>query len=275
MLPALFTLGNLLAGFAAIHFASQPFGAETIRGWSTLTFAGLLVFLGMFFDAVDGSVARLMRSASEFGGQLDSLADIVTFGVAPAFLTLQLVRVHLSETPGVWVIGPEADNVLGKIVWGAAAMYVSCAALRLARFNVESGLAGVNRRDVFRGLPSPGAAGVVASLVVLHQHLLITRFGGEIHPAFVRVAALGVPLAMLLCGFAMVSSIPYVHVTKRYTSGSQSFGFIARVVIVLALAIWWLQETLAIAFVAYAISGPARVAWLRRRRKSRKLRVER
>ncbi len=269
VLPTLCTLGNLIAGFAAIFYAAREPSMHMLwRDWTPLTFAGTLVFLGMFLDAVDGSVARLTRSSSELGAQLDSLSDVVTFGVAPAFMTLQLVSRHLKD---YLVIGPEADTVWGKVVWAAAAVYVCCAALRLARYNIEMGGNQVNEHSLFRGLPSPGAAGAVVSLVILHQHLLAVKFGGApVTPGeamtanpplgFVQWAALGIPLIMLLCAFGMVSSIPYVHLTNRLTRGRKSFGFVVRIVIILAFAVWWFQETLAIAFTAYALSGP--VKWI-------------
>src|SRR5687768_9482987 len=127
VIPTLCTLGNLIAGFASIHYAARaliPGDERLLWGWTPLTFAGALVFLGMFLDAIDGSIARLTRSSSEIGAQLDSLSDVLTFGVAPAFMTIQLVTIHLKELG--WIIGPEADNVFGKIIWGAAAVYVSC-----------------------------------------------------------------------------------------------------------------------------------------------------
>lgn len=262
MLPTLCTLGNLIAGFAAIHYAARE---PTIRllwhDWTPLAFAGALVFLGMFLDAVDGSLARLTRSSSELGAQLDSLADVVTFGVAPAFMTIRLVANHLSsEIP---IIGPEADGIFGKIIWGAAAVYVCCAALRLARFNVEMGLDQTNDHSLFRGLPSPGAAGTVASLVILHQHLLVTKFAADVPLGYVQGAALGIPLVMLLCGFGMVSSVPYVHVTNRYVRGPRAFPYVVRVVVLLAIAVWWFQESLALAFTVYALSGPVRLYWSR------------
>ncbi|MCL4211693.1 MAG: CDP-alcohol phosphatidyltransferase family protein [Phycisphaerales bacterium] len=264
VVPTLCTLGNLVAGFAAIHFAAKdPTLFRGPWGWTGLTLAGLLIFVGMFFDGVDGTVARLTRSTSKLGAQLDSLCDMVTFGVAPAFMALRLIIVHIERLEGqVWMIGPEADSVFGKILWGIAAAYVCCAALRLARFNVESDLSGVNDHTLFRGLPTPGAAGAVASLVILHQHLLVTTFPPPDVPlGFVQGTALIVPFVMLLCAIGMVSSIPYVHVTNRYLRGPQSFAYIARIVIVLALAVWWLQVTLAVVFATYAASGPVRLLW--------------
>ncbi len=271
VVPTLFTLGNLIAGFAALHYASKPDTFAGPWGWSGLTFAGALVFLGLILDAVDGSVARLTRSHSELGAQLDSLADVVTFGVAPAFMMLQLVGHHLQYESGMTIIGPEADSALGKVLWAVAAVYVSCAALRLARFNIELGPGRINEQKCFRGLPSPGAAGVVASFILLHQHLLVAKFGSEVPTSFVRGAALGIPFIALLCAFAMVSSIPYPHATNRYLYGARSFHYIVRLVVLLVLAVWWYQETVAVVFTAYDLSGPVQMAWSRHRRGSNHL----
>lgn len=258
VIPTLCTLGNLIAGFAAIHFAARdPSVGRLLFGWSPLTFAAALIFLGMFLDAIDGTLARLTRSTSELGGQLDSLADVVTFGVAPAFMTLRLVQIALSGEG--WVIGPDTDLVWGKIIWGAAAVYVSCAALRLARFNIEMGPGTVNDHSLFRGLPSPGAAGTIASLILLHQHLEVQLADSEWVIRVAKWSTLGIPLALLLCGLAMVSSIPYVHFANRYFRGRKSFGYVVRLVIILALLIWQFQAMLALAFLIYALSGPVRL----------------
>ena len=245
VVPTLCTLGNLIAGFAAIHYASEREGF--IVGWSGLTFAAALLFVGMALDAVDGALARLTRSHSDLGGQLDSLADVVTFGVAPAYMMLQLV---------------------GPYLWAVAAVYLSCAALRLARFNLELGPGRVVEHKTFRGLPSPGAAGAVASLILLHQHLLVANFGSDVPTSFVRGA---IPLVAILCALAMVSSIPYTHVANRYLYGPKSFPYIARLVVLLVLAVWWLQETAAVVFTTYALSGPVQLAsrWVRRRSAAR------
>jgi CDP-diacylglycerol--serine O-phosphatidyltransferase len=258
VLPTLCTLGNLIAGFAALFYAARPEGYIGPWNWSPLTMAGAMVFLGMFLDAIDGSLARLTRSNSELGGQLDSFADAVTFGVAPAFMTLMLVARYLNDDAGPILVGPEADNVIGRVIWGAAAVYICCAALRLARFNIEVGGDAVNDHRMFRGLPSPGAAGAVASLVILHQHLLL-RFPEDIPRSFARASALGIPVVMLLCALAMVSSIPYVHFTNRYLHGRRSFGYIVRLAVALVFLAWWFQETIAAIFMIYALSGPAQV----------------
>jgi CDP-diacylglycerol--serine O-phosphatidyltransferase len=266
VLPTLCTLGNLIAGFAAIHYAAREPNVRLLwHDWTPLTLAGALIFFGMLLDAFDGSLARLTRSNSPLGAQLDSLADVVTFGVAPAFITIRLIMNHLAVDG--FIIGPEADGLFGKVIWGAAAVYVACAALRLARFNVEMDNAEVNDHSLFRGLPSPGAAGTVASLVILHQHLMVKFFSDAAAPStFIKSAALGIPAIMLLCAFAMVSNIPYLHFTNRFVRGPRDFPYIVRTVIILAFAIWWFKYTLAAAFTAYALSGPWRMLWRMRRR---------
>ena len=214
VLPTLCTLGNLVCGFAAITYASMPADSLGLPwDWTMLTCAGVLIFVGMLLDAVDGSIARLTNSSSELGGQLDSLADVVTFGVAPAYMMLRLVTIDV----GLPIIGPEADDALAKVVWAVGVVYLCCAALRLARFNVETG-STIERSDSFRGLPSPGAAGAVTSLILLHQHVMAGRLGDDIPPIFARGAALGLPFVTLLAAFAMVSSIPYPHMANRYLS---------------------------------------------------------
>ncbi len=224
--------------------------------------AGALIFLGMFLDSVDGSVARLTRSVTELGAALDSLSDLVTCGVAPAVMVLSLVASYLGTDGQLTILGPDADLPWGKVVWGIAAVYVCCTALRLARFTVETQPAkGPNDHMAFHGMPSPGAAGLVASLILLHQHVLAG--GGDV-VWIGRAYAFGVPIVMLLCAIAMVSSIPYDHFVNRYLGRPQSFRFIAFLVIILFLCMWWFQETVALGFVMYALTGPIHVLKNRR-----------
>ena len=263
VVPTIITLGNLVAGFAAIHYASKPLDASGPWGWTSLTVAGALIFVGMFCDAVDGSVARLTRSTSDLGAQLDSLADLVSFGVAPAFMMLRLVSHMLAgggvDGSGGAIVGPETDSELAKVLWAVAAAYVVATALRLARFNVETPSAAVSDHMVFRGLPSPGAAGAIASLILLHQHLLggpdaISGDPGPLSKAF----AFAIPGVTLACAAGMVSSLPYVHVMNRYVAGGRSFAYVVRIVLPLFPLMLWFQETMAVGFTAYALSAPLR-----------------
>jgi len=266
--PTLLTLGNLICGFAAIHYASKPIGPSNIFGWSTLTIAGSLVFFGMLFDAFDGFAARVTKSASEFGAQLDSMADMVTFGVAPAFMVLRLVSYYYGGPDHyTGILGPDAEGMYGKIIWGVTAFYICCTALRLARFNAEVGSVDEADHRVFRGLPSPGSAGAIASLTLLHQHLTVIRFHEVPPDGFERTSALILPLATVLASVAMISRIPYGHFVNRYLRGRHSFAFVAWLMLPIAFAIWWFQVALAVAFCGYALSGP--IALLLRLRPSR------
>ncbi len=263
VLPTLLTLGNAICGFAAIHYAAKPI-ADTSFGWSTLTVAGALIFLGMFFDAIDGSVARLTRSTSDIGAQLDSLADVITFGVAPAFMTLRLVSHYYGPAEGLAILGP-ADNAYAKFLWAIAAFYMCCTALRLARFNAEVRSAKEEDHLYFRGLPSPGAGGTVASLIVLHQHLLAKHEGIEEGLTFARIAALGIPVVTAIVAFAMISNIRYSHFANKVLRSRRGFRSLLRIVVPVLIAIWWPTEALAAGFVVYALSGPV-LAILHRQR---------
>jgi CDP-diacylglycerol--serine O-phosphatidyltransferase len=152
ILPTLLTLGNAVCGFAAVVVASKidPHAPATDVLFAA---AGWLILAAMVFDALDGAAARLSKTASEFGGQLDSLCDAVSFGVAPAFVLLRLGQGWQS---------PVAQQVLAFI----AVLYLSCTVLRLARFNTENSPDPAAHKR-FKGLPSPGAAGCLATLAIL------------------------------------------------------------------------------------------------------------
>jgi CDP-diacylglycerol--serine O-phosphatidyltransferase len=268
VVPTMLTLANLVCGFAAIHYATKPFGETALLGWTTITLAGSLIFLGMFFDAIDGSVARLTRSTSDLGAQLDSIADIVSFGVAPAFLMLGLVDHYYrfgGDTATPAFVGPGVDSAYGKAVWAIAALYVCGAGLRLARFNAETPSHAEDDHLNFKGLPTPGAAGAVASLIVLQQHLLHTSEAAPSSITFAKIAALAIPIIALLCALGMVSSLPYPHVVNRYLRRGRDFQSLVRIALPVMAAIWFMQETVAIACTTYALSGPLRGLARRRR----------
>lgn len=259
ILPTLCTLGNLIAGFAAIYYASKPLEWRESIAFvpesapvTALTMAGMLIFIGMFFDAIDGFVARLTHNTSDLGAYLDSLADIVTFGVAPAYLTLQLVSKYYQADGETFILSPTRDDMFARVFWAIAAVYLSCTALRLARFNVETASANVADHMFFRGLPAPGAAGCVASLILLHQTWLA---GAEYHWA-ARLTGLGMAFVMLLCALAMVSRYTYVHVINRYIRGNASFSYVVKLVIIFVFGLFYPIEALAIGFTAYALSAP-------------------
>jgi CDP-diacylglycerol--serine O-phosphatidyltransferase len=142
------------------------------------------------------------------------------------------------------------------VIWGIAAFYICCTALRLARFNVETVSHAEEDHRNFRGLPSPGAAGAVASLIILHQHLWVTKFNEVAPPGFGATSSLAIPIVTMFCSAAMVSRLRYAHIINRYLRGKRSFAYVAWIVAPIVLAIWWFQITLAVLFTVYLLSGP-------------------
>lgn len=253
VLPTMLTLGNVLCGFAAVFFATRPASTDLPFTWTPLTVAAGLVFLGMVFDALDGRVARLTRSTSDLGANLDSMADMVTFGVAPALIAVELVGA------GVPYVSEQADHLFGRAALVIAAVYVACAALRLARFGVEVSAKHAVDPNVFKGLPSPGAAGAVAALTLLHQHELMTL--DDPAPLLANGARVAMLVVLLLVALAMVSKLPYIHVMNRYIRDRARFGTVAMYIIVGLLLLIVPRWSLAGGFVAYALSAPAGWAW--------------
>jgi CDP-diacylglycerol--serine O-phosphatidyltransferase len=265
-LPTLLTLGNLLCGFMAVFIASRPVGTELPFGWAPVSLAAVLVLLGMVCDALDGRVARLTRSTSDLGEQLDSMADMVTFGVAPAFIALTVVGV---QTPFVSE-SPNLDTWFDRLGLMSAAAFVACAALRLARFNAELNQQDdgghIEHHQSFTGLPSPAAAGTVVTLAHLHAHFLGQPESSE---KATLIAAGAVVAATLLCALAMVSRFKYQHLLNRYMRGRAPYHVIGFAVIALLLLAVYPQLNIALAFLAYAFSAPITSAWMRIRRLNR------
>jgi CDP-diacylglycerol--serine O-phosphatidyltransferase len=231
--------------------ASRVDTTELPWGWTPLTFAGVFVFLGMLFDAFDGSVARLTHNTSELGEQLDSMADMVTFGVAPAFMVIQLIGVNAP------FLSERSDAYMDRIAMVIAGIYVCCVALRLARFNVEIDEPDEIDHTTFKGLPSPGAAGTVVSLILLHQHFFAHL--SEFHMA-IRATAVSMVGIMLLVALAMVSNLRYPHFVNRYFRGRAKFGKFALMLILIMLLFVAPQHSIAGAFVIYALFTP--IVWL-------------
>lgn len=256
VLPTLLTLGNGVCGFAAIAYASKisldgSMSDELVSYYFLLSAS--LVFVAMVFDVLDGYAARLGRCTSEFGGQLDSLCDAISFGAAPAFLLLRLGQ----EWSG--------NSLIAKTVSIIAAVYLACAVLRLARFNVESTPEATGGKR-FKGLPSPAAAGCVASLAILRCDLPSgwTDLDPTMLHLFVRVWA---PLGTLVAAVLMVSRFSYPHFSRQLIRGRRQFGHVVQVVLLLALVALTPQLALFLIFWAYALTAPVRsmVVQLRRR----------
>jgi CDP-diacylglycerol---serine O-phosphatidyltransferase len=256
VLPSLITLGNLFCGFLAIakvadalrlQAAGVPFAA--IVGWFEV--ATILIFVAMVFDALDGRVARMTGQTTPFGAQLDSMADMVTFGVAPAFLAKVMVDWHAQvDTNRLLPLHP-------KLFYVAASIYVGCAALRLARFNVETGADEDDHRS-FKGLPSPAAAALVCSWIALFctrgnpdaelGHLL---FG----PKHFDWIVMAMPAVLVLVGLLMISRVPYPHALHALTKGRHSLPFLAGLLVFLLVAAVEWQFALAVCTLGYVLFG--------------------
>jgi CDP-diacylglycerol--serine O-phosphatidyltransferase len=246
VLPSLITILNGVFGFIAIVFASR--GAEKgIGGFSHFAMAGYMILLAMFADMLDGRLARMSQSTSSFGGQLDSLCDMVSFGIAPAFIMLNAIQVHLELTT------PLGSGLFHRFIWLAALAYISCAAIRLARFNVENEENEAAHMS-FAGLPSPGAAGAIVSLVIFQQ---------EVAPTL-DAAIYVLPFLTLGVAVLMVSRIRYPHVLNVYLRGKQPFSYLMRVLLFLGMVLWLgMQTAMMLIFLIFAGSGFARWAYQR------------
>jgi len=251
LLPAMFTLGNCLCGFASINYASRGIidnlDPKGYPDFSNYAVAGYFIFAAMLFDMFDGFVARLTKSASDFGAELDSLADMVSFGLAPGFLSIHLIGGLLNKSnfpagmKALDIPGPFSNDAWGRLFWVVAAIYVSCTALRLARFNV------LNKHEVsshmnFRGMPSPGAAAVVASTIIFfatlyaRDHVLPFNVSPAVKECLRTVFPYLLPVVLLVAALLMVSRFAYSHL------------------------VWEPQTTVVVAIYLYGLSAP--VGWL-------------
>ena len=223
VLPNLFTTGNLFCGFYAIISAQA----------GNFSQACVAVFVAMILDGLDGRVARMTNTMSKFGEQYDSLADMVTFGVAPALVAFS------------WALGD-----LGKLGWMVAFIYAACAALRLARFNAQI---EVTDSRYFTGLASPAAAALVIGMV-----WALSDFGysGD----SVVVAMLGAMITGL-SGVLMVSNIRYHSFKKIDLRGRVHFVFVIAMVLAFAVIFSDPPRVLMLIFLGYACSGPVMAIW--------------
>ena len=198
LLPSILTSFGMFAGFYSI--------VASING--NFTLAAISIMIAMMWDTLDGRVARLTNTQSAFGAQYDSLADLISFGLAPALLVYE------------WSLSD-----LGRIGWIAAFIFLACAALRLARFNTQIGAAD---KRYFQGLPSPAAAGVIASMIWLKFWNFEFFFGIATSSYYIGVGI------TILCALLMVSNIRY-YSFKELDSKKASFRFL--LVIVLSLIV--------------------------------------
>jgi CDP-diacylglycerol--serine O-phosphatidyltransferase len=268
--PTLFTLGNLVCGFFAVVVLARiekPVGIKAVPAprieidsardviemigsddpTHNLMLSGALILLAMFFDSVDGQLARLTRRTSDFGAQLDSLCDLVSFGLAPAILLVKMC--------------PQFTSLHSEAVWTIAALYVCCAALRLARFNVESD--DNDDHMSFAGLPTPAAAAVIASFAVL-SYTLRNEVSVAIHEKFATYdwwMQRLLPMFAVVISILMVSRIPYPHPLTQLLRGHRSFAHFVAIIFSLVAILIVRGYAVPILCVLFVLGPPVRFFW--------------
>jgi CDP-diacylglycerol--serine O-phosphatidyltransferase len=273
VLPTLFTLGNLVCGFFAIVVLSRierpvsdvvrpaaklEFKVNDLKGSArelidsddpthNLMLCGALILLAMLFDAVDGQLARITRAVSDFGAQLDSLCDLVSFGVAPAILLVKMC--------------PQFSYWHRDAIWCIAAVFACCAALRLARFNVESD--SDDDHTIFAGLPTPAAAAAIGSFAILsyslrNENARVINDNFELYDLWMQRL---VPLFAVIISVLMVSRIPYPHPLTQFVRGQRSFAQLIAILfsLMVILIVWnYAIPLLCVAFVCWP---PVKYLW--------------
>ena len=239
LLPNLLTTGALFAGFYSIVAAID--GHFQAAAWA--------IYIAMFLDGMDGRVARMTSTASDFGKEYDSLADMVSFGVAPAIVTYQWGVERLAEYGAIW----------GRLGWLAAFLYAAAAAFRLARFNTDG--AGHDQRH-FQGLPSPPAAAAVVSMVWVSTFY-------QIEGLVALVAGITITA---VAGLFMMSRFRYR--SFKDVSPGRRVRFANLLLIPLVIIVIAIEPPLMLfsLFVIFACSGP--IEWLWRRRRKARLKSE-
>jgi CDP-diacylglycerol--serine O-phosphatidyltransferase len=223
LLPNILTTANLFCGFYAMLASMQ----------GVYELASVVLVVAMVLDSLDGRIARMTNTMSKFGAEFDSLADLVTFGVAPAILVYS------------WSL-----SFYGKPGWLVAFLFCVCGALRLARFNIQI---GIIESKVFNGLPIPGAASVVATGIMFYFYL-----GGE-----GKYHSIPILLAMVALALLMVSNVKYYSFKDLNFFSRKPFMSFVLIVIVMIIVAAWPQVTLFALAVSYSLSGPC--WWLLRR----------
>jgi CDP-diacylglycerol--serine O-phosphatidyltransferase len=266
ILPSIITLINAMCGFIAIVCASRGPGPRweilVVRKFFLTGFAlsGYMIFLAMIADLLDGQAARLSKTTSSFGGQLDSLSDVISFGVAPAFLMMKVVEVHYEH---LRIESPALTRIAGRSVLFIATIYAMCTVIRLARFNVEN-VEDESAHTRFAGLPSPAAAGVVVSLVIFLQDFLpkVADRSDALFRVFENAVVWALPFVTLLAGILMVTRISYPHAANQFLRGKKTFGTFLVVFFAGLLMVWNIQLAMVIGFCGFALFGVVRQAVL-------------
>ncbi|MDB6054709.1 MAG: CDP-diacylglycerol/serine O-phosphatidyltransferase [Verrucomicrobiales bacterium] len=234
------TAGNLFCGFVAL---TKIVEADLAKGYDDIRTALLFILLACIFDLLDGRVARMGGVESPFGREFDSLADVVSFGVAPAFL------VHRIVLRDVFATHPEYG-------WFISSIYLLCGAFRLARFNCLAAMAGGGGGKEFLGFPIPAAAGLVSSLTLLMIHINEKEFAtGKLSYAL--------PVVLILLSIMMVSSVKYptfksldLRSTRTFTRTILGAIFIGSIVILREKILYFVLPVLFTVYLIYGFIRP-------------------
>lgn len=236
ILPNLFTSANFFCGILSLTLALD----------GKYSYAAIAILAGIFFDILDGPIARWNKSTSKFGLEYDSLSDLITFGVAPMVLLYRMVLCQLGAH--------------GRIGLGIAFLYSVCAALRLARYNTRSNNRGAKKQ--FMGLPTPSAAGFLSSYV-----LLLSYYGvADLYLKYVPVLMIGV-------SYLMVSNIAYPSAINPHMLRKKPFIYLVAALLILASITLFVHEAIFLGFTAFIVHAPF-LKLFRRWNRRRKLEME-
>ncbi|MCK5726258.1 MAG: CDP-diacylglycerol--serine O-phosphatidyltransferase [Thiotrichaceae bacterium] len=233
LLPNLLTTAALFCGFYSILAAMN----------GKLEIAAIAIFVAMILDGLDGRVARMINAQSDFGAEFDSLADMISFGLAPAIIVY------------LWALSPMKELSLswGRLGWMVAFLYVVCAAIRLARFNTQR---NISEKRYFIGLPSPSAAAVLAGMLwVFHET--------DSHHIAIQIAVVGITLTT---GLLMVSNFKFRSFKDFDFKNQVPYTTVLIIALIFAITFIDPARVLFAAFFAYMLSGP--VVWLFSKRKN-------
>jgi len=260
LLPSLFTVGNIAAGYFSITQTIAAIGPNADARMH-LDWAAIAILFAIPFDALDGRIARMTNTTSEFGKELDSLADVITFGVAPSLLAYIWGFRMLPTT----VYPALRDNVIHGGVF-VCFLFLICGASRLARFNISTNPQprnpGKPGSKFFVGMPIPAGAGVIAAVIHCFE-------GSPVYNPWLALLWLGL---ILFTGFLMVSNWRFWSAKEITSGGRQPFQVVALIALFGALIAWKSQYMLIIIALGYLVSGVfARLAysWAHRRRHPR------
>ncbi len=238
-IPNSLTLCNSLCGFGAILYTLNAYLEYKQSGMiNVYAISAWIILFAMVFDALDGFAARIFNAASMHGLQMDSLADMVTFGVAPAVIVA--IMAHCLR---------EMRQSQYLIVWALCAVYMGCAALRLATYNVHAMLEKKSG-DKFSGLPSPGAASGICSAVIFYS----TAYKGT--PENLEKLAWILPVYAAVLGLLMVSNITYPHVGRWLQSVRRNYRSLALLLTILILIVVFRTIAIVVIINVYIFSGP-------------------